>query len=233
MSVCVHSEEAASMWTEAAEILLHISTSTHLCHSSYSPPTVSWLSHASLPAAASFQTLRFPPATGQTAVRASSVSPSIRPTDEDLLQKLTVHHKTSCTRRWVVTSQAERPSAHGGVREIFLSLSVPGQRAQDWHRALLMKENGGKHQKLSWGQNEDVKDTRGVCLCIWNVYIFYIQSLCLCSFECMSVYSLLTTSSRLITTYINILCVILCHVQTVMVPRGWMLLILMIPWLYL
>lgn len=178
------------MCIKAAEGFQNISTSYHLCHSGYSPLTVSWLSLTSLPAAAaaSFQTLRFPPATGQAAVRASSVSPTIRPMDEVLLQKLTVHHQTSCNRRWVMTSQAERPSAHGGVREIFLSLSVPGQRAQDWHRALLMKENGGKHQKLSWCQDEDVKDTRAAF-----IYTVYRYSVCPC--ECIS---LLMTSCGLI-----------------------------------
>lgn len=177
------------MWIKASKVFfLNISTTTHLCHPSCSPPAVSWLSHTSLPpvAAVLFQTLRFPPATGQTAVRASSVSPTIRPMDEVLLQKLTVHHKTSCNRRWVVTSQAERPSAHGGVREIFLSLSLPGQRAQDWHGALLMKENEGKHRKLSWGQNEDVKDTRGVCLFIYTVYR-------VCVYALMSVYQFISS----------------------------------------
>ena len=124
--------------------------------------------HTSFPAAAaaSFPTPWFPPATGQAEVRTSSVSPNIRPMHEVLLQKLTVHHKTSCNRRWVVKNQAERPSAHGGVREIFLSLSMPGQSALDWHRALLMKEDWGKHQKLSWGQNEEFTDTRRVAVCL-------------------------------------------------------------------
>lgn len=128
----------------------------HHFNPSYSPPTVSWLTEASLPAAAasSFQTLWFPPAKGQATVRASSQSPTIYPVEDVLLQRLTVHHKTSCNRLRVVTSQAERPSVHGGVRVIFLSLSVLGQRAQDWHQSLLRTENWGKHQKLSRGQRE-------------------------------------------------------------------------------
>lgn len=115
------------MQIEAAEAaFLNICCATHHSNPSYSPPTVSWLTHTALPATAtaSFQTLRFPSATSQAAVRASSVFLTTYPVEKVLLQKLTVHHKTSCNRRWVVTSQAERPSAHGGVREIFLSLSV-------------------------------------------------------------------------------------------------------------
>lgn len=96
---------------------------------------------------ASFQNLRFSSAPIQAAVRASSVSPTAYPAEEVLLQKLTVHHKTSCNRRWVVTRQAERPSARDGVREIFLSLSVPGWRTRDWQQTLLMRENRGKYPK--------------------------------------------------------------------------------------
>lgn len=139
-----YSTETPSECTEAAKAaFLNISTTIHHFNPCYSPPTVSWLAHASLPAGAavSFQTLRFPPAKCQATVRASSRSPTIYPVEEVLLQRLTVHHKTSCNRPRVVTSQAERPSVHGGVRVIFLSPSVLGQRAQDWHQALLRKEN--------------------------------------------------------------------------------------------
>lgn len=132
---------------------------TQRSNPSCSSPTVSWLSPTTLPAAASasFQTLRFSPATSQVTARASSVSPATYSTEDALLQKPTVHHKTSCNRRRVVTSQAESPSVHGGVWEIFLSPSVPGQRTWDWHRSLLMKENREKHQKLSKGQSENIK----------------------------------------------------------------------------
>lgn len=43
------------------------------------------------------------------------------PRMEFSFRKLTVHHRACCSRQRVVTSQAERPSAHGGVQEIFLS----------------------------------------------------------------------------------------------------------------
>lgn len=74
---------------KASEIFLNVSTATHLCDARHSPPTVSWLSHASLPAAAaaSFQAPRFSPATGQTAAGASSVSATVRSADGVLLQK--------------------------------------------------------------------------------------------------------------------------------------------------
>lgn len=133
--------------------------------------------------------------------------------DEVLLQKLTVHHKTSCNRRWVVTSQAERPSAHGGVWEIFLSLSVPGQRVQDWHRALLMKENGKKTPKTflrSEWRCQGYEESG--CLFIYNAGIWTWLWV-----GCTLAYHGLTTNNRLVTTYIQII----CHFQTLsFMPAG-------------
>lgn len=60
-----------------------------------------------------------------------------------------------------MTSQAERPSARCGVREIFLSLSASGRGAQDRHRAVVMEENGGKTPKLSSGQKSRIQGERG------------------------------------------------------------------------
>lgn len=142
VSHCVYSTEIAEMWTKAAEKgFCEYFKATQYSNPCYSLPTVSWLACHKflLQPPPDSQNLRFPSATSQVAFRAFSVSPAIYSVKEILLQKLTVHHKTSCNEQWVVTSQAERPSAHGGVQEIFLSLSMPGQRTQNWHQALLTK----------------------------------------------------------------------------------------------
>lgn len=64
--------------------------------------------------------------------------------------------EASSNRQRVVTSQAERPSVHAGVQEIFLSLSGSGQRAVEGCWAMLMTENRGGHLKLSWCQSPDL-----------------------------------------------------------------------------
>lgn len=82
--------------------------------------------------------------------------------EEVLLQKPTVHQESSRNGRWVVTSQAEWPSAHGGVREIFLSLKLA------WRNKLGLTPNSADRKNMCgkvltggccsenffWGQNE-------------------------------------------------------------------------------
>lgn len=92
--------------------------------------------------------------------------------------------EASSNRQRVVTSQAERPSAHAGVQEIFLSLSGSGQRAVEGCWVMLMTENRRGHPKLFWCQ----RNRSQTCFCsqyreqisvhvpvrlkdIWSIYI--------------------------------------------------------------
>lgn len=73
--------------------------------------------------------------------------PCIRSVHRVLLHKPTVHHAACCTRRRVVTSQAERAiCARWGPGDIFVTASAAGQRAQEkWqHAQLTEEEEGGK-----------------------------------------------------------------------------------------
>lgn len=205
------------MWTRAAEVFLNISTTT--------TPVIQATAHQLFPGSCTHhfllqqQSCSRPYGFPRQRARQQSGHPlHLRPFATWI--KFSFRNWPSITKPPVIDSESWQAKLRGHLRTV-------GSGRYFCHWACLAKElrrNGGKHPKLSWGQNEDAKNTRGVCLCIKYtgirecVFMSLNINNCEGVYQCISSKQLVADPDSTIVRWIA------------MVSRGCILMTLMILW---